>query len=89
MSLKKPIELISIIEDILPQTQCGQCGYTGCTPYANALVYNNEAINRCPPGGSIGIKKIAKIKKLTNYPEPARFQKNTFADFAELLARIF
>ena len=26
------------VEELLPQTQCGQCGYPGCRPYAEAIV---------------------------------------------------
>jgi len=44
----------------LPQTQCAQCGYPGCKPYAEAIVAG-EAINRCPPGGEATITKLAKL----------------------------
>lgn len=43
--------LIEKIDALLPQTQCGQCSYTGCLPYAEAIATHGEAINRCPPGG--------------------------------------
>jgi len=49
------------IDAILPQTQCGLCGYGGCMPYANALVNENAAINLCPPGGVTGLKIIADL----------------------------
>lgn len=49
------------IDAILPQTQCGLCGYGGCMPYANALVEENAAINLCPPGGVKGLHKIAAL----------------------------
>ena len=49
------------INDILPQTQCGQCGYPGCRPYANAIANQNAPINRCPPGGESGIKALANL----------------------------
>ena len=29
--------IIEKIDSILPQTQCGQCGYPGCKPYATAI----------------------------------------------------
>ncbi len=29
--------LIDQINDLLPQTQCAQCGYPGCKPYAQAI----------------------------------------------------
>jgi len=38
------------INALLPQTQCGQCGYPGCRPYSEAIA-DGDAINKCPPGG--------------------------------------
>jgi electron transport complex protein RnfB len=38
------------INQLLPQTQCGQCGYAGCLPYARALAEGDD-IDKCPPGG--------------------------------------
>ena len=38
------------IDSLLPQTQCAQCGYPGCLPYANAVA-EGAAIDLCPPGG--------------------------------------
>ena len=49
------------IEDILAQTQCGECGYDGCSPYAEAILNEDIAINRCRPGGELVIKKLAKL----------------------------
>jgi electron transport complex protein RnfB len=44
----------------LPQTQCGQCGYPGCKPYAEALA-NGDKINKCVPGGDATMRKIADL----------------------------
>jgi electron transport complex protein RnfB len=55
------------INDILPQTQCGQCGYPGCRPYAEAIA-NGEAINKCPPGGETGIQALATLLDLEPIP---------------------
>lgn len=44
----------------MPQTQCGQCGYPGCRPYAEAIA-NGDAINKCPPGGQQTIEKLADL----------------------------
>ena len=52
--------VIEQINDILPQTQCGQCGFPGCKPYAEAIALG-EPINRCPPGGEAGIKALAEL----------------------------
>ena len=43
--------IVDQINDILPQTQCGQCGYPGCRPYAEALIRDQVAETLCPPGG--------------------------------------
>ena len=55
------------INNILPQTQCGQCGYPGCRPYAEAIA-NGEAINKCPPGGAAGIQALATLLDLEPIP---------------------
>jgi electron transport complex protein RnfB len=48
------------INQILPQTQCGQCGYPGCRPYAEAIA-GGDAINKCPPGGETTIAELADL----------------------------
>ncbi len=50
---------IEAIDRLLPQTQCGDCGFNGCLPYAVALVENKVDINRCLPGGNETIKELA------------------------------
>lgn len=53
--------LVDAINSKLPQTQCAQCGYPGCRPYAEAIANQNEAINRCPPGGDHTIAVLADL----------------------------
>ncbi len=53
--------LVEKIDAILPQTQCGQCGYPGCKPYATAIANGEADINQCPPGGEPGIKLLADL----------------------------
>lgn len=48
------------IDAVLPQSQCGQCGYPGCKPYAEAIV-NGDEITKCIPGGQSTVIKIAEI----------------------------
>ena len=55
------------INDILPQTQCGQCGHPGCRPYAEAIA-NGEPINKCPPGGEAGIQALADLLDVEPIP---------------------
>ncbi len=53
--------LVDQIDAILPQTQCGQCGYPGCRPYAEAIANADEEINCCPPGGETTIIALADL----------------------------
>jgi electron transport complex protein RnfB len=59
--------LVDEIDGLLPQTQCGQCGYPGCRPYAEALA-NGEAINKCPPGGEATIQALAELLDVEAVP---------------------
>ena len=49
------------IDALLPQTQCTQCGYPGCRPYAEAMAAGEVPINRCPPGGDAGVVALAAL----------------------------
>jgi electron transport complex protein RnfB len=53
--------LIDRIDQILPQTQCTQCGYPACRPYAEAIASGAAEINQCPPGGAEGIRQLARL----------------------------
>jgi len=53
--------LVDQIDALLPQTQCGQCGYPGCRPYAEAIAKGEAEINRCPPGGEEGVRRLADL----------------------------
>lgn len=53
--------VVEEINEILPQTQCGQCSYPGCKPYAEAIARGDAQINQCPPGGEDVIKKLAQL----------------------------
>ena len=53
--------LVEAINELLPQTQCAQCGYPGCKPYAAAIIDGEEAINLCPPGGQETVDKLATL----------------------------
>jgi electron transport complex protein RnfB len=53
--------VIEQINALLPQTQCGQCGYKGCRPYAEAIAAGLADINQCPPSGDQGISELANL----------------------------
>lgn len=50
---------IEAIEKLLPQTQCGDCGFNGCRPYAEAIANHSADINRCLPGGDETVKSLS------------------------------
>ena len=52
------------IDDLLPQTECRQCGFDGCAAYAQAVADGLAPINRCAPGGARGIAELAKATGL-------------------------
>ena len=56
----KPVT-IKQIDELLPQTQCGLCGYKGCRPYAEAIARGEASINLCPPGGVDTLQALAAL----------------------------
>ena len=60
--------VVDQIDAILPQTQCGQCSYPGCRPYAEAIASGEAEINQCPPGGETVILALADL--LGREPKP-------------------
>ena len=53
--------LVEAIDKVLPQTQCTRCGYPACRPYAEAIAKGEADFNQCPPGGQLGIIKLATL----------------------------
>ncbi len=62
------IALIEAIDRCLPQTQCSQCGYAGCRPYAEAIARGEADINQCPPGGAVTLHALAKLLRVEPKP---------------------
>jgi electron transport complex protein RnfB len=70
-------ELVEKVNDLLPQTQCAQCGYPGCRPYAEAVIRGEAEINLCPPGGDDTVRRLAALLgtealPLVDEPAPGR-----------------
>ncbi len=61
MPYPTPPSLADQIEDLLPQTQCTKCGFSGCRPYAEAIAAGAADINQCPPGGLEGVARLAGL----------------------------
>lgn len=60
--------LIERLDRVLPQTQCGQCGFEGCRPYAEAMARGEALVDRCPPGGDAGARTLARILGVAPLP---------------------
>ncbi|MDQ3206663.1 MAG: Rnf electron transport complex subunit RnfB [Pseudomonadota bacterium] len=56
-----PRDLVERLDRLLPQTQCGQCGFAGCRPYAEAMAAGEAGPERCPPGGDAGARTLAHL----------------------------
>jgi len=65
--------LVDKIDALLPQSQCGQCNYPGCRPYAEAIARSEADINQCPPGGEEGVKSLADLLGLEAKPLNLKF----------------
>ncbi|MDD5578658.1 MAG: electron transport complex subunit RsxB [Methylobacter sp.] len=68
--------MIDRINALLPQTQCGQCGFKGCRPYAEAIASGTADINQCPPGGDEGIIELAHLLGINPKPLNTQFGKH-------------
>ena len=67
------LRLIAKLDDLLPQTQCRQCGTEGCEAYARAMVLEGLPINRCAPGGAKGIEQLAQCLGVPPLPLDPEF----------------
>lgn len=65
--------VVEAIDALLPQTQCAQCGYPGCRPYAEAVA-RGEAVNLCPPGGEDTQRALATLLDRDPGPPPTEPQ---------------
>lgn len=79
--MKRDTNLVDAIEALLPLTQCAQCGYPGCRPYAQAIA-DGAAINQCPPGGSNTIESLAKLLGKSTRPLNENFGQHKTAQLA-------
>lgn len=70
---RREISLADAIDAVLPQTQCGKCGYAACRPYAEAIAFGLADINQCPPGADEGVAEIAALLGVAPKPVDPRF----------------
>ncbi len=75
--------VVDKIDAILPQTQCGQCSYPGCRPYAEAIAKGEADINQCPPGGEATIVALADLLGVD--PKPLNPEHGTEAEAKTLV----
>ncbi|MCA0920196.1 RnfABCDGE type electron transport complex subunit B [Pseudooceanicola nanhaiensis] len=75
--------IVDEITALLPGTNCGQCGFAGCSGAAEAIAEGSAPVTLCPPGGRDVALQLAEI---TGAPPPAP---GGMADAAPLVAFIF
>lgn len=51
--------LVEELLEILPGSQCGQCGFPGCAGAAQALAEGRAQVTLCPPGGRAVVMALA------------------------------
>ena len=61
-------DLVERLDRLLPQTQCGQCGYAGCRPYAEAMAHGEAGVDHCPPGGDAGARALSRVLAVAPLP---------------------
>lgn len=60
----KEDERIGAVEKMLPNANCGNCGYAGCRAMAEAIVSGKETnLRKCKPG------KVENLQKIIDYLE--------------------
>ena len=69
--------VVEQVDALLPQTQCGQCGFGGCRPYAEAIAAGEADINRCPPGGEATIQSLAGVISVESSKTPRALEAYT------------
>ena len=56
------------IDALLPQTQCEECGFKGCKPYADAIANGEAQIDLCAPGGVSTLEAVATLLQVDPTP---------------------
>ena len=59
--MKEHAMLADRIDQALPQTQCRECDFDACRPYAEAVASGDAEIDRCKPGGVQALNAMADI----------------------------
>jgi len=61
-------QIVEQINNLLPQMQCGQCGFPGCRPYAQAISSGEATVNLCLPGGEETVQRLADMLGMDEQP---------------------
>jgi H+/Na+-translocating ferredoxin:NAD+ oxidoreductase subunit B len=69
--------LVDKIDALLPQTQCGECQYAGCRPYAQAMAEGKDTPNHCPPGGIDTLHQLGRLLNIDISQYEAEVSNNT------------
>ncbi|XPE64972.1 RnfABCDGE type electron transport complex subunit B [Shigella flexneri] len=72
--------VVEKIDEILPQSQCGQCGYPGCRPTRKPSAVTVKKSTGCAPGGEAVMLKIAELLMSSRSRWMAKCRANACAD---------
>ncbi|MBK5914284.1 RnfABCDGE type electron transport complex subunit B [Rhodocyclus purpureus] len=78
---ENPIE--AEIKEMLPGSQCGQCGFVGCAQAAAALAKGEAPVTLCPPGGRAVAEALAKKLGVTADLSAVEDPRDEYAEIAE------
>ena len=70
------MSLVNKLDALLPQTQCGECDYAGCLPYAEAIAHGLAPINKCAPGGVETVHALGNLLGVDTTPHIKEAQQN-------------
>lgn len=68
MAEKNKKFLVDLVDSALPQTQCQECEFSACRPYAEAVVDGLAPIDRCKPGGEVTLNRLADLMSIDPSP---------------------
>ena len=77
--------IVDRIDEILPQTQCKRCDFSSCRPYAEAIAAGKADIDRCSPGGIVGVRLLADLLEIDPKPLSPKYGEEAPATVAVIV----
>lgn len=75
--------IVEQIESMMPGSQCGQCGFPGCKPAAEAIASGDAEVTICPPGGRSLVEELAGMLDIKIDLSKVKYKKPMYAKVSE------